>query len=104
MPVAPSPTEIHSLARSSALNVRLEAVVVGPAQVAGLRIEQIEDRALAADQPARQLDDLLEDLGRVTQGGDAGGDLAQGLFGVGAPGEVARGIGRAPGGTGRAPR
>jgi hypothetical protein len=59
-----------------------QAVVVRPAQVTGLRVEQVEDGALPADQAARQLDDLLEDLRRVAQCRDAGGDLAKRLFRV----------------------
>ena len=86
-PVAPTPTEIQSLARSSSRELLAEAVVERPVQVARGRVEQVEDRALPADEAAGQLDDLLEDLGRVAQGGDAGGDLAQGLLGAGPAGE-----------------
>ena len=86
-PVAPSPTEIH---RCGPLLVGEQAgqpVVERPAQVVGARVEQVEDGALPADQPAGQLDDLLEDVGRVAQRGDARGDLAQGLLGLGAASE-----------------
>ncbi len=59
-----------------------QPVVVGPAQVARVGIEQVEDRALPADETARELDHLLEDLGRVTERCDPRGDLAQRLLGV----------------------
>ena len=64
-----------------------EPVVERPAQLVGAGLEQVEDGALPADQPAGQLDDLLEDVGRVAQRGDARGDLAQGLLGLGPAGE-----------------
>ena len=84
------PTEIQSVGALLGGELPAEAVVVGPAQVARLRVEQVEDGALAADQPARELDDLLEDLGRVAQRRDAGGDLAQGLLGLGAAARSSR--------------
>ena len=72
---------------------RAEAVVVGPAQVAGGRVEQVEDDAVGADEPPGMLDDVLEDLGRLAQDRDPGRDLAQGLLGLGASTErVARAI------------
>ena len=64
-----------------------DAVVVRPAQVAGRGVEQVEDGAFPADQPAGELDDLLEDVGRIAHGRDAGRDLAQGLLGVRPSGE-----------------
>ena len=46
-----------------------------------------------ADEAAGLLDDVLEDLGRLAQDRDPGGDLAQRLLGLGAPAErLARAI------------
>jgi hypothetical protein len=41
-----------------------------------------------SEEAGRLVDDPLEDLGRVEDGGDAGGDLAQRPLGVGAPGDL----------------
>ena len=72
-----------------------EPVVERPAQLVGAGLEQVEDGALPADQPTGQLDDLLEDVGRVAQRGDPRGDLAQRLFGLGPAGQSRRASGRA---------
>ena len=68
-----------------------QAVVERPAQLVGAGLQDVEDGPLPADQAARELDDLLEDLGRIAQRGDACGDLAQGLFRPGPAGERAAG-------------
>ena len=91
IPVAPSPTEIHSFDALLVAEEAPQAVVECPAQPVGAGLQDVEDRALPADEAARELDDLLEDLGRISQGGDAGGDLAQGLFRSGPAGERAAG-------------
>ena len=64
-----------------------EPVVVGPAEVAGRRVEQVEDDAVRPDQTPGVLDDVLEDLRRLAQDRDPGGDLAKRLLGLGAPGQ-----------------
>ena len=48
---------------------------------------------VGANQAAGLRDDVLEDLARLAQDRDPGGDLAQRLLGLGAPGErVARAV------------
>ena len=64
-----------------------QAVVVRPMQVAGRRVEQVEDDAVGVDEPARLGHDVAEDLARLAQDGDPGRDLAQSLLGVRASGE-----------------
>ena len=56
-------------------------------EVAGRGVEQVEDDAVRADQSARLLDDIPEDLARLAQDRDPGRDLAQALLGAGPTGE-----------------
>ena len=56
-------------------------------QVAGRRVEEVEDHAVGPNQAAGLGDDVLEDLRRLAQDRDPGGDLAQRLLRLGPPGE-----------------
>ena len=61
---------------------------VGPAQRAELLVVQVDAGAVGLEQPGRLVDDLLEHLGGVEDGGHARRDLAQRPLGVGAPGDL----------------
>ena len=88
-PVRPTPTGRVELVHEALVEAAAHAVVVGPAQerLVG-RVDELEDRPIRVEQPGRLVDDLLEDVGRVVDGRDAGRDLAQRPFGVGPPGDV----------------
>ena len=90
IPVAPTPTEIQSLARSSAVNSRLSPSSKAQCRLPVVGSSRSRMAPVAADQPAGELHDLLEDLGRIAQRRDAGRDLAQRLFRLGPPGQRAR--------------
>ena len=61
-----------------------------PADPAGRRIDDVELGALAGQQPAGGVGDLLEELGRVADRGDPGRDLAQLLLRAGPPVDLLR--------------
>ena len=61
---------------------------VRPAQGVDLRVVQVDPRAVRLEQPGRLVDDLLEDLGGLEDGRDAGRDLAQRPLGIGAAGDL----------------
>ena len=68
-----------------------DAGIVCPAEQALVAlVDQVEDRAVAADEALRRIDDLLEERAGLTDCGDPGGDLAEGLLGVGSPGQLVR--------------
>ena len=64
-----------------------QPVVEGPVEVAGRHVDEVEDHAVGPDQAAGLRDDVLEDLGRLAQDRDPGGDLAQRLLRLRPPGE-----------------
>ena len=64
-----------------------QAVVVGPVEVAGRRVEEVEDHAVGPNQAPGLGDDVLEDLRRLAQDRDPGSDLAQRLLRLRPPGE-----------------
>ena len=80
---------------------RRQAVVVRPVQVAGGRVEQVEDDAVGTDQATGLGHDVAQDLARLAQDGDPGGDLAEGLLRVRPPRE---GYARLPEGLDQARR
>ena len=64
-----------------------QPVVVGPVEVAGRRVEEVEDHAVGTDQAPGLGHDILEDLRRLAQDRDPGSDLAQRLLRLRPPGE-----------------
>ena len=72
-----------------------DAAIERPVEVARRRVEEVEDDAVGADQADGLVDDVAEDLGRVAQHGDPGGDLAQRLLRLGRGGRGPRAIRRA---------
>ena len=65
--------------------------VVAPLDPAGHRVEQVDDRAVGVQQAGGLLDDVLEQVAGLADRGDPGGDLAQALLGLGAPGDLLAG-------------
>jgi len=61
---------------------------VGPAQGLDQRVVEVDPRAIRGEEAGGLFDDLLEDLGGVEDGRDAGRDLAQGLFRIGPSGDL----------------
>ena len=59
--------------------------VVGRHEHARLRVVLVDDGAVGAQQPEGLVDDALEEVAGLADGGDPGGDLAQRLLGLGAP-------------------
>ena len=55
----------------------LDARVVRPVDLAGRRVEEVDDGAARAEQPGRLVDDVLEQLRRVLDDHHPAGDLAQ---------------------------
>jgi hypothetical protein len=95
VPVAPTPTEIHSWARSSAAEDVGQTVVEGPVEVAGRRVEEVEDHPVGADQAPGLGDHVVEDLLGLAQDRDPRGDLAQRLLRLRPPAEGLARDGRA---------
>ena len=89
-PVAPTPTGIVMPAISSGVNRLGHARVERPAEDVAVRLDEVEDRAVGADEPLRRVDDLLEQRARVADRGDLGRDLAERLLGVRPPGQLGR--------------
>ena len=59
------------VAQLDALTLRLaDARIVGPLEGLALRIELVDDGAVGAEQPERLVDDVLEDVVGLAQGGD----------------------------------
>ena len=71
----PEPEAVH-LERLALLDG--QAGVVRPDQALALRVVLVDHRAVGPEQPARLVDDVLEDLVRLAQRGDARGDLRAG--------------------------
>ena len=68
-----------------------QPVVDRPVQVAVGRVEQVEDHPVGPDEAPGLRDDVAQDLARLAQDGDPGGDLAERLLGLRPPAEgVAR--------------
>ena len=65
-----------------------QARVEGPAQDVLLRVEDVQDRAVGVDQPARLVDGPLEDRIEVGGTADPCRDLAQAALDLGAPGQL----------------
>ena len=61
-----------------------QAGVVGRDEDALDLVELVDDRAVGAQQPERLVDDALEQVARLADRGDPGGDLAQRLLRLGA--------------------
>ena len=58
--------------------------VIGRDQHAHVGVVLVDHRAVGTEQPERLIDDALEEVARLADGGDPGGDLAQRLFRLGA--------------------
>src|SRR5258707_1221477 len=52
------------------------------------RNDEIDPGPLCPEQPGRLVHDVLEKVRRIVDRGDPGGDLAEGLLGVGSPPEL----------------
>ena len=61
-----------------------QARVVRPYERVAIRVVLVDHRAVRAEEALRLVDDGLQDLVRLAQGGDAGGDLAKGALRLGA--------------------
>ena len=83
-----SPTNVsrHRSRRASSI-----PGVVAPFDRARDGVEQVDDRAVGVEQAGGLLDDVLEQVARLADRGDPGGDLAEALLGFGPPGDLAPG-------------
>ena len=66
---------------------------VGRADEPAVGLDEVELGPLRVEQVAGGVDDLLEEVDRVADGGDPGGDLAEGLLGAGAAADLLAGLG-----------
>ena len=83
-PDRPSPVRIGRGAHRLALLIG-QPRVVGRDEDPFELVVLVDDGAIGAQQPARLVDDALEQVARLADGGDPRADLAQRPFGLGAP-------------------
>jgi hypothetical protein len=79
---------VHRLADGGARTRRSERPVaghVGLSDQASGGFDEIELGSFRIEEPARRVDDLVEEVARVADRGDPGGDLAERLFGASPP-------------------
>ena len=82
-PEHPLPDADLESAEEIALGIVPDARVVCPADEAARRVDEVEEGSVGFEQPGGFVDRVLEDVRRVAQGGQAGGDLAEAALRVG---------------------